>query len=87
MPGVKFFNQGHSQTDWGRYIFPKVGLVEALERQLKHLTAGQGTTDSLGRRLDTYVIPHGCYTPAEAKHRLTRNCISGFWRQGTSYEY
>ena len=34
MPGVKFNNHGHKQSDWGTYLYPKVGIVEALRQQV-----------------------------------------------------
>src|SRR6266571_4922872 len=38
MPGVKFFNHGHSQREWGTYLYPKDGIVEALPDQLRNFT-------------------------------------------------
>jgi len=29
MPGVKFANRGHTQREWGKYLFPKPGLVDS----------------------------------------------------------
>src|SRR5664280_1699874 len=39
MPGVKFNNDGHRQQDWGKYLLPKHGIVEALREQLQNFTA------------------------------------------------
>jgi DNA repair photolyase len=32
MPGVKFRNGGRAQSEWGSYLLPKEGVVEALRR-------------------------------------------------------
>ena len=82
MPGVKFFNHGHSQTDWGRYIFPKIGLVEALERQLKHFTPDKARKTAWGDGWILMSFLTDCYSPAEAQHKLTRNCIQRILEAG-----
>src|SRR5690349_14915710 len=38
MPGVRFNNQGHKQTEWGQYLYPKTGIVQALRKQLRRFT-------------------------------------------------
>ena len=75
MPGVKFFNKGHSQQDWGSYIFPKVGFVEALKRQLRTFTPAKAKRTEWGDGWLLMSFLTDCYTPIEAKEKITRECL------------
>src|SRR5256885_2097757 len=48
MPGVKFFNHHHSQQDWGKYLYLKEGIVEALRKQLRNFTPAKAKRTDWG---------------------------------------
>lgn len=75
MPGVKFANQGHSQREWGTYLFPKKGIVEALRDQLRLFTPDKAKRTEWGDGWILMSFLTDCYTPSEAKHKLTRECL------------
>src|SRR5439155_6640249 len=75
MPGVKFFNHGHSQREWGAYLYPKEGVVEALRKQLRNFTPNKAKRTEWGEGWVLMSFLTDCYTPAEAKHRITRHCL------------
>jgi DNA repair photolyase len=75
MPGVKFANRGHAQRDWGKYLFPKPGLVDCLRDQLRNFTPDRAKRTEWGNGWILMSFLTDCYTPAEAKHRLTRQCL------------
>jgi DNA repair photolyase len=75
MPGVKFANGGHAQRDWGKYLFPKPGLVDCLRDQLRNFTPDRAKRTEWGDGWILMSFLTDCYTPAEAKHRLTRQCL------------
>jgi len=75
MPGVKFANRGHAQRDWGKYLFPKPGLVDCLRDQLRNFTPDRAKRTEWGDGWILMSFLTDCYTPAEAKHRLTRQCL------------
>lgn len=66
---------GVSIQEWGEYLLPKEGIVEALRQQLRTFTPEKAklTEWGDGRILMSFLTD--CYTPAEAKHRLTRQCL------------
>jgi len=76
MPGVKFANHGHTQREWGTYLYPKAGLIEALREQLRNFTPDKAKRTDWGDGWVLMSFLTDCYTPAEAKHRLTRECLS-----------
>ncbi len=75
MPGVKFFNGGRAQSEWGEYLLPKAGIVEALRRQLKSLTPDKAKRTEWGDGWVLMSFLTDCYTPAEANLKLTRQCL------------
>jgi len=75
MPGVKFNNNGHSQQQWGNYLYPKHGIVNALEKQLKQFTPEKARLTAWGDGWVLMSFLTDCYTPAEAKLKLTRACL------------
>lgn len=75
MPGVKFFNGKRSQAEWGEYLLPKEGIVEALRRQLRKFTPAKAKRTEWGDGWVLMSFMTDCYTPAEAKLRLTRQCL------------
>lgn len=75
MPGVKFNNQGHKQREWGKYLLPKVGIVEALREQLKRFTPDKARTTEWGDGWILMSFLTDCYTPTEAKLKLTQQCL------------
>jgi DNA repair photolyase len=75
MPGVKFANRGHSQRDWGTYLFPKPGLISALCDQLRRFPPDQAKRTEWGDGWILMSFLTDCYTPSEAKYRLTRRCL------------
>jgi DNA repair photolyase len=76
MPGVKFLNRGHTQQEWGTYIYPKDGLVEALREQLRSFTPERARRTDWGNGWVLMSFLTDCYTPAEGKYKLTRKCLS-----------
>ena len=75
MPGVRFANQGHTQREWGTYLFPKNGIVEALRDQLRNFTPDKAKRTEWGDGWILMSFLTDCYTPSEAKHLLTRDCL------------
>jgi DNA repair photolyase len=75
MPGVKFANRGHTQRDWGKYLFPKPRLVDCLRDQLRNFTPDRAKRTEWGDGWILMSFLTDCYTPAEAKHKLTRQCL------------
>jgi DNA repair photolyase len=75
MPGVKFFNHGHSQREWGAYLFPKEGIGEALREQLRNFTPDKAKRTDWGDGWVLMSFLTDCYTPSEAKYRITRQCL------------
>jgi DNA repair photolyase len=49
MPGVRFFNEGHAQEEWGQYLICKPGIVEATKRDLCRLTPAKAQRTEWGR--------------------------------------
>jgi len=75
MPGVKFNNNGHRQREWGKYLIPKEGIVEALADQLRNFTPAKAYKTEWGNGWVLMSFLTDCYTPSEAKHKLTRQCL------------
>jgi DNA repair photolyase len=75
MPGVKFNNRGHKQSDWGTYLYPKVGIVEALRQQIRSFTPDKAKRTEWGDGWVLVSFLTDCYTPTEAKLKLTRQCL------------
>ncbi len=75
MPGVKFNNDGHTQREWGKYLLPKDGIVEALRLQLRNFTPEKAKTTDWGDGWVLMSFLTDCYTPSEAKFKLTRRCL------------
>jgi DNA repair photolyase len=75
MPGVKFSNRGHTQREWGTYLFPKPNLIPALRDQLRHFSPGHAKRTTWGNGWILMSFLTDCYTPSEAKYRLTRQCL------------
>lgn len=75
MPGVKFANRGHTQREWGTYLYPKPGIVEALREQLTRFTPAKAKRTEWGDGWVLMSFLTDCYTPSEAKHRITRQCL------------
>jgi DNA repair photolyase len=75
MPGVKFFNHGHLQIDWGKYIYEKPGFVDALKRQLVNFTPEKAKQTEWGDGWLLMSFLTDCYTPLEGKKKITRECL------------
>ena len=75
MPGVKFANHGHSQREWGEYLYPKPGIVEALRDQLRNFTPEKAKRTEWGNGWVLMSFLTDCYTPSEAKLGITRQCL------------
>ena len=82
MPGVKFFNGQRDQLEWGKYLLQKVGLIEALERQLRGFTPAQARRTAWGDGWILMSFLTDCYTPAEGRLKLTRKCIQRLLEAG-----
>ncbi len=82
MPGVKFNNNGHKQREWGKYLLPKIGIVEALDDQLKKFTPDKAKVTEWGDGWVLMSFLTDCYTPSEAKHKLTRQCLQKLLEAG-----
>lgn len=72
MPGVKFFNGGRPQRDWGEYLIPKQNWLRNLRRDVRGHPK-MGSIAGQGYILASFLTD--CYTPAEATHRLTRESL------------
>jgi DNA repair photolyase len=75
MPGVKFFNNGHNQREWGKYLIPKHGIVEALRKELEKFTPAKAKRTEWGDGWVLMSFLTDCYTPSEATFKLTRQCL------------
>jgi DNA repair photolyase len=75
MPGVKFNNNGYRQREWGKYLIPKHGIVDALRDQLRTFTPDKARKTRWGDGWVLMSFLTDCYTPSEAKHKLTRQCL------------
>jgi DNA repair photolyase len=75
MVGVKFHNRGQLQSDWGHYIFPKFGIVEAIQKELLRFPPEKAQRTGWGDGWILFSFLTDCYTPAEAAHKLTRGCL------------
>lgn len=72
MPGVKFFNNGRVQREWGTYLFPKPDWAAKLKKDLIRFRQ-KGSAAGRGFILCSFLTD--CYTPAEAKYQLTRQSL------------
>ena len=75
MPGVRFNNHGHDQTEWGHYLYPKVGIVEALRKELSKFPPTMATRTEWGDGWILMSFLTDCYTPYESKQKLTRQSL------------
>lgn len=75
MPGVRFTNHGHDQSEWGQYLFPKTGIVEALRKQLAKFTPNIAKRTEWGDGWILMSFLTDCYTPTESKQMLTRQSL------------
>ena len=75
MPGVRFANHGHTQREWGTYLYPKHGIVEAVRNQLRNFTPDKARRTGWGDGWILMSFLTDCYTPAEAKFKLTCQCL------------
>jgi DNA repair photolyase len=82
MPGVKFSNHGHKQREWGTYLYPKLGIVEALDQQLRLFTPDKAKRTEWGNGWILMSFLTDCYTPSEAKFKLTRRCLELLFEAG-----
>jgi DNA repair photolyase len=74
MPGVKFTNNGKTQREWGEYIFPKENLITRLEAELKTFDPHKNAT-KWGRGMVLLSFLTDCYSPIEAKLKITRQIL------------
>jgi len=74
MPGVKFINNGHSQRDWGKYIFPKENIIDRLKKELKTFDPYRHST-KWGKGFILLSFLTDCYSPIESKLKLTREIL------------
>jgi len=75
MPDVRFANRGHTQRDWGKYLFAKPELISSLRNQLRTFTPDRAKRTEWGDGWILMSFLTDCYTPSEAKYRLTRQCL------------
>jgi DNA repair photolyase len=75
MPGVRFNNHGHVQSEWGQYLYPKTGIVEALRKQLGTFTPDKAKRTDWGDGWILMSFLTDCYTPTESKEMLTRQSL------------
>ncbi len=82
MPGVKFHNGKRTQREWGSYLIPKAGIVQALEAQLRRFIPSDAKVTAWGDGWVLMSFLTDCYTPAEAKLRITRQCLQRLLEAG-----
>jgi len=82
MPGVKFKNDHRTQEEWGEYLNPKFGIVEALKRQLRNFTPEKAKLTEWGNGWVLMSFLTDPYTQSEAKHKLSRQCLQLFLEAG-----
>lgn len=70
---MRKYSHGHEHARWGDFVEAKVNIAEVLRREL----AGRRRTDSAS--LSSVCDP---YQPAEAKYKLTRECIRALREYG-----
>ncbi len=75
MPGVRFNNHGHDQNEWGQYLYPNIGIVEALRKQLGRFTPERAKRTEWGDGWILMSFLTDCYTPTESKQMLTRQSL------------
>jgi DNA repair photolyase len=75
MPGVRFNNHGHSQAEWGQYLYPKTGIVQALRKQLGGFTPDRAKRTDWGDGWILMSFLTDCYTPSESREMLTRQSL------------
>jgi DNA repair photolyase len=75
MPGVKFFNEHQRQVDWGKYLFPKFGIVDALKNQLERFTPDKAKVTEWGNGWVLMSFLTDPYTQTEAKLKMSRQCL------------
>jgi DNA repair photolyase len=75
MPGVKFHNEGRSQRDWGKYLLQKKGFIDAVKQTLRTFTPDKAKRTAWGDGWLLMSFLTDCYTPAEAKLKVTRECL------------
>ena len=71
MPGVKFTNGGRSQREWGQYIFH---IIDRLKKELESFDP-DGNATSWGKGIILLSFLTDCYSPVEAKLKLTREIL------------
>lgn len=76
MPGVKFFNGGRSQEEWGHYLIVKAGVVEAARRDLRKLTPERARRTEWGRGTILVSFLTDAYQAAERHHGITRRILA-----------
>ncbi len=72
---VHRFNSGG--LEWGNYVYPRVGIAEQLERELKRLEE----RDQLAQTAVYMSSSTDPYQGAERRFLLTRRCLAGFLRR------
>ena len=82
MPGVKFFNAGHSQAEWGQYLIQKRRFVDAVKEELRTFTPAKARRTLWGDGWLLMSFLTDPYTPSEAKLRVTRECIKAVLEAG-----
>ena len=75
MPGVRFRNNGHSQQQWGEYLYPKTGIIDALSKQLVRFSPKVAKRTEWGNGWILMSFLTDCYTPSESKLKLTRQSL------------
>ena len=66
----------------GKYLLQKTGLIEALERQLRGFTPARARRTAWGGGWILMSFLTDCYTPAEARLKVTRACIQRLLEAG-----
>ena len=75
MPGVRFNNQGRKQAEWGQYLYPKTGIVQALRKQLGRFPPESAKRTDWGDGWILMSFLTDCYTPTESREMLTRQSL------------
>lgn len=82
MPGVRAFNGGRQQEEWGTYELPKEGLIDSLRRQLVNFPPSKARVTDWGNGWILMSFLTDPYSPSPGKRQITRQCLEMLFAAG-----